>query len=297
MQHAKKGGHSPTPTPPPDPDPARRFNVTAARQHALVIVAAEASSDVSWLSRAPRPYVIVNKSRDNIANTGLDASSYLWWILRNYYELPEWMCFMHPHEYHWHHPFYSQLVSMALDVDAIGAGYLNLAHDREGRMLLYNKQAVRELSRAANQQLREDLLGLTSPYRGNVTYAPGAQFWVHRSRVLARPRAFYEKLFGALTDERHALLSHGSWFYEHRPLHVFFAEAYWHTIFGEGERYRLPQKNYSQLAVLPALQWPSLQRRLPCDTPKIWERRRGCIINVTFWSMNIDVVHERITSR
>lgn len=270
----------------------RPYNTTVARRHALVVIAAEASSDVGWASLAPRPFEVVNKSRDGVPNTGLDSSSYLWWIIRNYDSLPTWTCFMHPHEYHWHHPYYSQLVSMALDVDSIGAQYLNLAHDREGRMLLYNKQAVRELSREANQRLRIDLLDVTTPYTGNVTYSPGAQFWVHRSRIVARPLSFYRRLYSALTDDRHELLSHASWFYDARPLHVFFAEAYWHTIFGEGERYSLPRSHYGELSVLPATEWPSMQRRLPCDTPKIWERRRGlrggCTVNVSSWSMRVD---------
>ena len=264
------------------------FNVSSARTHALVVIAATADSDLSWLSRAPRPFAIVDKIRDKIPNTGLDASSYLWWIINNYDMLPTWTCFMHPHEYHWHHPYYSQLVSMALDVDRMGALYLNVAHDREGRMLLYNKKPVKELNSASNQELREELLGLTTPFSGNVTYAPGAQFWVHKSRVLSHPRSFYQRLFAGLTDEKHALLSGASRFYQKRPLHVFFAEAHWHTIFGEGEHYVLPRKHYHDLAVLPAASWPSMQRRLPCDTPKIWERRRNCTVNVTGWSMRVD---------
>ena len=153
---------------------ARKFDVGEA-SHALVIIAATSDSALGWLERAPRPFVIVNKSLEGIPNTGMDASSYLWWILQNYHALPTWMCFMHPHEYHWHHPFYSQLISMALDVDKIGAGYLNLAHDKEGRMLVYNKQAVKELNKRQQDTLRTSLLDLDTPYLGNITYAPGAR--------------------------------------------------------------------------------------------------------------------------
>lgn len=109
--------------------------------HALVIFAVHGQADTAWLAHAPRPFVLVNKTAEGIPNTGLDASTYLWWIVRNYYRLPSWTLFMHLHEYHWHHPFYSQLLSMAIDVDALppGVGYLNVAHDRHGRMLLYTK--------------------------------------------------------------------------------------------------------------------------------------------------------------
>eukprot|EP00322_Chrysochromulina_rotalis_P011920 CAMPEP_0115842224 /NCGR_PEP_ID=MMETSP0287-20121206/7690_1 /TAXON_ID=412157 /ORGANISM="Chrysochromulina rotalis, Strain UIO044" /LENGTH=232 /DNA_ID=CAMNT_0003295887 /DNA_START=546 /DNA_END=1244 /DNA_ORIENTATION=+ len=168
---------------------------------------------------------------------------------------------------------------MAIDVDALrsrGVGYLNVAHDRNGRMLLYNKQALRELTRGENQQLREGLLNIRAPYHGNVTYAPGAQFWVHRSRILARPRVFYERLYKALTDRSHPLLGRISGHYESRQLHNFFAEAYWHVIFGEREALEVPVFEYEDIPVLSALKWPSLQRRYPCDTPSLWARRHGC---------------------
>lgn len=252
--------------------------------HALVVFAADArQADLGWLERAPRPYTVVNKSSDGIPNTGLDASTYLWWLLHNFDALPTWMLFMHLHEYDWHHPFYSQLVSMALDVDALGAGYLNIAHDKHGRMIVYNKIPLRELDKRENWKLREDLLGMSIQTRGDVhsgkvTYAPGAQFWVHKSRVLAHPRGFYERLYGALTDAAHPLLAQPSQYYEGRQLHNFFAEAHWHIIFGEAEALRPAVANYSQIPVLPATSWPSLQRRYACDTPSSWARRRGCTL-------------------
>ena len=249
--------------------------------HALVVLAAHGPSDKSWLARAPRPYVVVNKTTAGIPNTGLDASSYAWWIVQNYRELPSWTLFMHHHEYDWHHPYYSQLVSMAIDVDALaathGLRYLNVAHDRYGRLTLYTKPALRELSRAENQRLCNELLGAyTVDYTGNVTYAPGAQFWVHRDRILARPLSFYQHLYRALTDDDHPLLSRSSIFYEGRSLHVFFAEAYWHTIFGEGTNLHSVLNNYHELPIVSPLRWPSFQRRLSCDTPHKWALRKGC---------------------
>ena len=251
--------------------------------HALVVLAAAGPSDSRWLAHAPRPFVVVNKTKEGIPNTGLDASSYAWWIIRNYGNLPTWTLFMHHHEYHWHHPYYSQLLSMAIDIDELdaryGLRYLNVAHDRFGKMLLYTKPALRELTTKENQRLCTELLGAGASafaYSGNVTYAPGAQFWVHKERILAHSRSFYERLYRALTDDRHPLLGRSSMFYEARALHVFFAEAYWHAILGEGSHLRPPIATYRSLPFLSAVAWPSLQRRYSCDTPYKWALRQSC---------------------
>ena len=105
----------------------------------------------AWVRHSPHAYQILDKKE--IPNVGYDASSYLWWITRNYQRLPTWCLFMHLHEYHWHHPLYSQLVSMAIDVEAFGRGFLNLAHDREGHMQVYSKGALLELSTTENEQV------------------------------------------------------------------------------------------------------------------------------------------------
>ena len=146
-----------------------------------------------------------------VPNLGLDSSTYLYFILRHYHALPRWLCFLHLHEYHWHHPYYSQLKSMAIDVDVLGERYLSLAHDREGKLVTYDKPPLRELNASEHESLRESLLGLRAPLRPNqhVRFAPGGQFWVARSRILARPRSFYAALYDAVTDPRHPQLGEG----------------------------------------------------------------------------------------
>ena len=184
----------------------------------------------TWLNWSPRPYVVLDKSA--VPNLGLDSSTYLYFILRHYDALPRWLCFLHLHEYHWHHPRYSQLKSMAIDVDALAERYLSLAHDREGKLVAYDKPPLRELNASEHELLRESLLGLRAPLRTNqqVHFAPGGQFWVARARILARPRSFYAALYDAVTDPTHPQLGEGRsssiQLYAKRPgLGVFFMEA------------------------------------------------------------------------
>ena len=188
------------------------------------------SAAKTWLNWSPRPYVVLDKSA--VPNLGLDSSTYLYFILRHYDALPRWLCFLHLHEYHWHHPRYSQLKSMAIDVDALGERYLSLAHDREGTLVAYDKPPLRELNASEHESLRESLLGLRAPLRTNqeVRFAPGGQFWVARARILARPRSFYAALYDAVTDPTHPQLGEGRsssiQLYAKRPgLGVFFMEA------------------------------------------------------------------------
>lgn len=130
------------------------------------------------------------------------------------------------------------------------------------------------------RQLRRDLLGLDTPYRGRVRYPPGGQFWVKRDRILARPLEFYQRLYDTLTDERHPLLGRPSPRYVGRQLHVFFLEAYWHYVFGEPEFYAAPYSNFTQLPLSSEkvaqlrrqMNWSALEMRFPCDIPKQWER-------------------------
>ena len=64
-----------------------------------------------WLSNTPVPCEVLYKTA--IPNTGLDGSTYLWFILEHYYDLPEWTLFMHAHEFHWHHSLFSSLKKYA----------------------------------------------------------------------------------------------------------------------------------------------------------------------------------------
>ena len=227
------------------------------------------NASTSWLNWSPRPYVLLDKSA--VPNLGLDSSTYLYFILRHYHALPRWLCFLHLHEYHWHHPYYSQLKSMAIDVDVLGERYLSLAHDREGKLVTYDKPPLRELNASEHESLRESLLGLRAPLRPNqhVRFAPGGQFWVARARILARPRSFYAALYDAVTDPRHPQLGEGRsssiQLYAKRPgLGVFFMEA-------------LPPRRPPSLALARALSLSRARQSLLYPQPACSLRPKPCL--------------------
>lgn len=244
----------------------------------VVLAASTAEAALSavegWLQWAPRPFVIIDKS--GVPNVGMEASTYLWYLLRHYNRLPRWLCFMHLHEYDWHHPKYSQLRSMAIDVDRAGVPFLSLAHDRDGRFVVYEKQPVKELGDNEHNSLRKELLGYETPLPkdGSTRYPPGAQFWVSRERVLARPRSHYTQLYATMIDAHHPLLGRTSTtdMYQGRQIGAFFMEAYWHIWFGEGGGAELRYRNYDEL---PFINFSvgaghDLHGGYTCDSPHSW---------------------------
>ena len=249
---------------------------TALHADRLAIVA-RYREDVDWLQHAPIPYQVVDKGGPSSSNpnVGGDATSYLSWILANYHspQLPQWMLFMHAHEYHWHHARYSQLRSMRIDLEATGRGYLSISHVHNGGIIHFTKDLLAELSDEEHNQLRRDLLGLQTPYSGRVKHAPCGQFWVRRDRLLARPKRFYQRLFDALTDATHPLLSRraAAEGYPERMLHVYFIEGYWHWVFGEALEYDLPFRKYDQMPLLPMPLLSAADGKTPSNVEKLIE--------------------------
>lgn len=139
---------------------------------------------------------------------------------------------------------------MRIDVDATKRRFLTVSHLAGGEMMWFTKDLLAEISDDEHTTLRRDLLELYTPYSGRVRHTPCGQFWVHRDRILARPLAFYQRLYNALSDASHPLLSRfaAAEGYPSRMLHVFFVEGYWHYIFGEGEDYGdVPYSRYEQM--------------------------------------------------
>ena len=235
-------------------------------------VVARYEEDIGWLRKSSIPHLVVDKSW--VPNVGGDATSYLAYIILNYHALPRWCLFMHAHEYHWHHARYSQLRSMRIDVDATGHGFLTISHSSSGEMIWFSKDLLAELSDEEHTSLRRDLLGLSSPYAGRLPHTPCGQFWARRDRILARPRAFYQRLYDVLTNASHPLLSRyaAGEGYPSRMLHVFFVEGYWHYIFGEPEHYNPPFAKYDRM---PLTQIPVSAPLVSADEEATPERLRS----------------------
>ena len=264
-------------------------SVSRGADDAVIVVARHAKSqDVSWLKNATHPVVFIDKGdaqgRKGVSHLGEEGSSYLSFIIEKYEQLPRWVLFITAHERHWHHALASQLCSTCIDMGATKLGFLNVNHDRNGRMLVLDKPRGQpaELPVAVHARLRRELLGLHSIYDGNQRMPPSAQFWVSRERILARPRSYYQKLLDVLSMPSHPLMAWSTW-YRNRRLWGFFLEAYWHYIFGECEFYSLPYAQYHELPLRKGCNQPGssfcqFRGHVPTNTVTVARRGRTPIM-------------------
>lgn len=66
-----------------------------------IIVCAKYKNDVSFLDELKIPYKVITK--EVVPNKAAEASSYLYYIIHNYDNLPENTIFIHDHNESWHH--------------------------------------------------------------------------------------------------------------------------------------------------------------------------------------------------
>ena len=78
------------------------------------------------------------------------------------------------------------------------------------------------------------------------SYPQCAQFFVHKDRIMSRPKSFYEHCFKLCTDTDYLLSKKANTnVYTTRTVTGFFFEANWHYIFGEEYLYNPYYKYYN----------------------------------------------------
>lgn len=154
-------------------------------------------------------------SVETIPNFGMEASSYLRFIVKNYDSLPESMAFIHGHE--------------------------KAQHQRPGimdRVGEFQKSKFADLNRTVNvhmitrpagglgyENIWDPLLKDLGKMPLYVNFRLGAQFVVSADAVRSRPKKFYEDLY----DKMMRFCSEKTSSNKHAAM---FMEAFWHLIFG-----------------------------------------------------------------
>ncbi len=235
----------------------------------VFVVLSKYDEDTSWVSKLPYPFAIYSKSPidKNYINLGTDseASTYLHYIIENYDDLHEWTLFIHAHETHWHHPT-SVIKSCEIDLDSLGEEFISINHDfhnNTDNILIaeYDKDNMtpEELTVDEYQQVFIDIFGKEEynkvvekyfskeGYIYSQKYPMSAQFYVHKSRILSRPKYFYQHCLEKLVDRRYVLSRKPKTTkYTNRRIGAFFMEANWHYIFGEDYIYQPKFLKYSE---------------------------------------------------
>jgi hypothetical protein len=229
----------------------------------LKVVLSKYKENTEWVTGLKTPYIIYSKIEGEknyikeVADT--ESSTYLHHIIHNYDALDEWTLFAHAHETHWHHPT-SMLNSVDIDLEQMekkGIKFFSVNHHATvGKPIMLNiqKQNLQptELTHSEHQTIFKDIFGIEAYNRAcksetainQQKYPMCGQFFVHRSRILNRPKIFYERCLKLLQDDDHPFGRSASGGYSARKIGGFYFETMWHYIFGENLLYEPPIANY-----------------------------------------------------
>lgn len=194
----------------------------------MEIVTCHYREDLRWLEGSPYPVHVVGKeggdtglldaskfaSVDVIPNFGLEASSYLWYVIKNYENLPERMAFVHGHE---NSPHQRLPIFDSIEKYGFHASFVDLNRCMNEYMIL--------IPNSPFCILWDQIMGAGfGPIPKIINFRGMAQFAIHGDCVRYRPKWLYEKLFeDTLRVSEHQILS--KWI-------GYFFEAFWHVIFG-----------------------------------------------------------------
>ena len=191
-------------------------------------------------------------SLDQIPNAGMEASSYLRFIIREYDRLPERMAFIHGHETAPHQRLHV--------LDAIQMyGQLPFADlNRFVNVHLLTRRGAELPYRELWRDTFGDALGDMPEY---INFRLGAQFVVARELIASRPRELYERMYERVTSPGTPFGTSSYW---NAKGPAIFAENCWHLVFGEDSPIRDAPRPY----LLPDAEDESLQLH---ETPEGWD--------------------------
>lgn len=138
-----------------------------------VFVVAKHKENTDWC----KDCVIIEKDKD-VPNQGRESSSYAWYIIQNYDNLPEKITFCQGNPF----DHYLNILTAQKDLDFNYHGNVYQS-DHKGNPH-HGGLKIGELAHE---------LGLEIPEK--LDFIVGAQFTVSRERILKRPKEFYEKLY------------------------------------------------------------------------------------------------------
>lgn len=186
----------------------------------LVIVTSHYNEDLKWLEDIDKSVICCSKKLESVncpisKNVGNECTSYLKFIIDNYYNLPEYIAFIHGHKFAWHH------TSDLLDLIYNNAKY------NEYDYISLNNYFIddRTMDNITMKKIHEVWDEYFRPYLKRdpptrLLYDCCAQFIVSRRRILALPKEAYEKWYNLFIDSNIDNL-------------CYIFEYTWHIIFGE----------------------------------------------------------------
>jgi hypothetical protein len=158
------------------------------------VVIAHYNEDLSWVNNLKYPYEIISRNgieQETPPNKGLEASSYLEYIIKHYNNLPEYCIFLHGHRSAWHHVenIDEKLEKLCLDKD-----YCNIND--------YPPNQLNTFEQATNMFIKEipalnSILSIEIDIN-KLIYKSCSQFYVKKECIQRHSAVTYIKLYDYL---------------------------------------------------------------------------------------------------
>ena len=169
------------------------------------------NEDLEWLKKSEFPVTVIHheggsefpefKETYVIPNKGYEASAYLTFIIRRYDSLPEYIAFIHGHETAEHQRIPCMLTAIRT-ANIQKYPFVNLNNSWVYRVI--DDGILKSFHKYVKQKTV-------------IMASMGAQFIVHKDRILLRPKEYYQHLFDITETKDDAMC----------------IEHLWHIIFGE----------------------------------------------------------------
>ena len=158
--------------------------------------------NLEWLKESPWPVTVVHKEGGDpvtlekakmytIPNIGAETTAYLYYIIKNYDALPDYVAFIHGHETSYHQKGDRHLLHMIRDANIQKYDFLHL--NNAWRCVNVKYQLGR---------MFDDFETFSIDTIDNFfIVCCGAQFIVSKSRILQHKKEYYEKLYSLIKDK------------------------------------------------------------------------------------------------
>lgn len=163
------------------------------------VIISKYNDNVNWVNKLKDPYTIINK--ENTANVGNEAWSYIRFIIDNYNNLPDRMLFVHGHENSYHQDYPTWYIAnnlnwnnefMNINTRRFDEQYISIINDFEDNERNYRKSYELWIETPWKQVFGK------FPIPHTLTFLGHAQFLVSQNYVLRHPIEFYKQIINWL---------------------------------------------------------------------------------------------------
>ena len=200
----------------------------------VTIVTSHWKEDLTWLKNSEFPVVLIDKEGADptcfepayiIPNKGKEASVYLKFIIERYHDLPDYVAFIHGHEYAWHQR--QNILELIRNANIEKHGFISLNSVYKDWWIfgaIYPFANVWEIYSENKMYIFENI-------------PASAQFIVSKERILLNSMEIYKNLYDMImTNENFMIMTSQNISFDIS----FIFETCWHILFGESNFYNIP---------------------------------------------------------